>query len=265
MWIFGSPRTGSTWLMRMLGDLPGVVQVDEPYIGAHLGPWAAGQTRGAGEPLQRVNDRFADHVGYVLGHERRPLWKPAVRTFILELVEGLSGQGPQTPSFVVIKEPNGSQGADVIMECLPRARLLFLTRDGRDVLGSLIRAEGVEGRPPDRRLAWLESRARAWRFRSEVVSRAFADHPEQLRLRVRYEDLVEDPARELGRIVRWLGADLPADKVATIASHHRRTGAAARRGRAGLTDEELARIVTEIGPMLAELGYEGPGGTSSDN
>jgi hypothetical protein len=38
-WIFGSSRSGSTWLLRMLSELEGVVPIDDPHLGHHLGVW----------------------------------------------------------------------------------------------------------------------------------------------------------------------------------------------------------------------------------
>ena len=37
MWIVGSPRTGTTWLLRMLGSYAEAATLDEPQIGTHLG------------------------------------------------------------------------------------------------------------------------------------------------------------------------------------------------------------------------------------
>jgi len=38
-WIFGSSRSGSTWLLRMLSQLERVVPIDDPHLGHHLGVW----------------------------------------------------------------------------------------------------------------------------------------------------------------------------------------------------------------------------------
>ena len=38
-WIFGSSRSGSTWLLRMLSSLDAVVPIDDPHLGHHLGVW----------------------------------------------------------------------------------------------------------------------------------------------------------------------------------------------------------------------------------
>jgi LPS sulfotransferase NodH len=39
VWIFGSSRSGSTWLLKMLAELDGVTAVDDPHLGHHLGVW----------------------------------------------------------------------------------------------------------------------------------------------------------------------------------------------------------------------------------
>src|SRR5688572_16983136 len=36
VWMLGSPRSGSTWLLHLLARLTGASAVDEPLIGAHL-------------------------------------------------------------------------------------------------------------------------------------------------------------------------------------------------------------------------------------
>ena len=122
---------------------------------------------------------------------------------------------------VVIKEPNGSHGADLIMALLPRARLIFLVRDARDVIDSLMDAmsggwldEPHMGRldTPEQRLAFARSEARVWLERTRAVERAFDAHDPELRWKLRYEDLRTDtvgtaPARGLARY-STIGAEL---------------------------------------------------------
>jgi hypothetical protein len=36
-WIFGSSRSGSSWLLCMLPSLDGVASIDDPHLGHHLG------------------------------------------------------------------------------------------------------------------------------------------------------------------------------------------------------------------------------------
>ena len=37
VWIFGAARTGSTWLSRMMGELPGHAVWKEPLVGSLFG------------------------------------------------------------------------------------------------------------------------------------------------------------------------------------------------------------------------------------
>src|SRR4051794_27467777 len=39
VWVLGSPRSGSTWLLQLLGEHEAVVPVNEPLIGWFLGPF----------------------------------------------------------------------------------------------------------------------------------------------------------------------------------------------------------------------------------
>ena len=48
------------------------------------------------------------------------------------------------PEFV-IKDPNASHAAHAMAQLLPRARLIYLVRDGRDVVDSHVHAYGEGG------------------------------------------------------------------------------------------------------------------------
>src|SRR3954447_19257810 len=39
VWVFGSPRSGSTWLLQLLGGHDAVVPINEPLIGWYIGPF----------------------------------------------------------------------------------------------------------------------------------------------------------------------------------------------------------------------------------
>ena len=39
IWVACSPRSGSTWLLNLLGLHPNVVMMNEPLIGRYLGPF----------------------------------------------------------------------------------------------------------------------------------------------------------------------------------------------------------------------------------
>ena len=83
------------------------------------------------------------------------------------------------------------------MAAMPRSRLLFLLRDGRDVVDSDLAANkqgswigrefpGARGISPAERLDFVVQSAHKWLWRTEVVQAAFAAHPGPKQM-VRYE------------------------------------------------------------------------------
>src|SRR5215207_9772585 len=104
VWIFGAPRTGSTWLSRMMGELEGHTRWNEPLVGALFG--------------NLYYDRAPHRRGrnFVLGGKRET-WLPAVRTFVLQVTR--LKRPDVGDDHLVVKEPNGSIGAPLLMEALP--------------------------------------------------------------------------------------------------------------------------------------------------
>ena len=81
IWIFGSPRSGSTWLMALLRSVEGVLGINEPLIGAHLG-YAAGAAIGVeansaeGVPAWRGIDLFTEREDYFFSEPYASTWLP---------------------------------------------------------------------------------------------------------------------------------------------------------------------------------------------
>jgi len=113
-------------------------RLNEPLIGLHLAPFTSDRPASYAEDFAEGNCTFnriaREARGYFFNDERQADWLPALRGLLLARFRSRHGE------VVVIKEPNGSQAADMIMRALPRVRLLFLLRDGRDVIDSLLDA-----------------------------------------------------------------------------------------------------------------------------
>ena len=286
VWIFGSPRTGSTWLLRMLAEAPapGVAPINETWAG-ELFNRTFGWHQDGTLKIASSAESHASLPGWVFAPEREPLWRPLMRAFLLEgfehqLVHGQAQTDWPRP-HVVVKEPNTSEAADTLVKVLPRSRVLFLSRDGRDVVDSMLDLFTTAGWGPPEELGWdglpLEERhnfvlgtAANWVYRMDVVERACELIGPEAVLRVRYEDLFSATAAELIRIARWIGLEASEDWAAEVARRyaferipeeergsgkfHRAATPGLWRQNMGAAEQELLNEV--MGDKLRELGYE---------
>ncbi len=189
---------------------------------------------------------------------------------------------PPDDPLLVIKEVNGSHAADLISPLFPRSRMILLVRDGRDAVDSLVDANRPDGwltklrwrggafqNEQDRR-AFVRRDSLNWRARITACLLAFEKHDPQLRVKVRYEDLLVGTERRLAELTRWLGLPFGPQRMSMIAAEHAfdktpepgrgpgKLWRAARPGawREGLTPEEQQTANEVMGPVLARLGYE---------
>lgn len=282
MWIFGSSRSGSTWLLRMLASLEGVVPIDDPHLGHHLGVWRpislAWATAEQAPDLTTLDRVKRDKDGYFFCDRYRDAWHPALRRLIVDRFDAQVADTATGPDpMVVVKEP-GSHVADILLSLFPGSHLVFLLRDGRDVVDSWLAAyrtgswalpEGAFPVTDAGREALVRWQSEVWAFRTDVVQHAYAAHPADRRILVRYEDLVADPGRELARLADHLPIAATADRLAAAVAEHafdavpamakgeRREIRSASPGgwRENLTPAEHAVMHEVMGAKLAELGY----------
>jgi hypothetical protein len=288
VWVLGSPRSGSTWLLRMLAEHEAVVPINEPLIGWYLGPfltdlpgWSASGLDHSNFTLRKVQAKkrdqfFADEFSDVV----QPALAAMIRRRFAAHLAHYPPRGTSTRARIVIKEPNGSQSADVLLGALPKSSLLFLLRDGRDVVDSELSANlkggwisaqfpGGSGISDSQRLDFVARSAQRWLWRTETVEEAYDSHPGPTRM-VKYEDLLTDPAAHLRAILEWL--DLPLEQpelVAILEKHEFDRLPVESRGKdkffraaspglwqTNLTPEEQSTVHEILGEKLQALGYE---------
>ena len=278
VWILGSPRTGSTWLGEILGEPRGHALWKEPFFGVVL----------------NFRNNLA-HRGYInskqflLGEPYRDVWVGSMRRLFLDVGQAkFPNISPR--HHLVIKEPNGSMSAPLILEAFPESKLVFLVRDSRDVVASLLDAaeEGswygydrfeasvadavLRGGSPD--LAenrsddeFVGRLARNYVDNVSAVKEAYARHPDGAKVLIRYEDLRATPIDCVSYICDSLGIEVDREQLEQAVERHafenipqenRGQGKFHRRATPGGWREDLtpeqARTVEEItGPLLREF------------
>lgn len=288
-WIFGSSRSGSTWLTKMLADLdPHVVAIDDPHLGHHLGVWRPiSLAWGAAEETPQLTTLAAvkaDHESYFFSERYREAWEPALRDlvsarFMAQVTHETPAGSDPSNRVAVVKEP-GSQAAGLLLSLFPESSLVFLLRDGRDVVDSWVDAYrdgswaiggGAFPAADGGRIALVRWLSSVWSYRTSAVLEAFDAHPRERRVLVRFEDLRRRTCAELERIactLRLTTASDALDRVAELHSFERLpasktgTGSVTRSGGSGgwrdnLTPDEQAAMMEIMGPQLERLGYAG--------
>jgi hypothetical protein len=273
VWIFGAARTGSTWLSEMMGELRGHIVWREPLVGALFGNLYY-------ERAKHLIGKPGKH--YILGDGYRDSWLNSIRTFFLKEATGRFSEAAGPSNYLVVKEPNGSFGAPLLMEALPESRMILLIRDPRDVLASSMDARRKGGwryenrnkgdqkretpadKDPD---AFVRGRARSYLQRIEKTKQAYEAHLGR-KVLVKYEELRANTLSEMKRIYSALKIPVDEGELAkavekrsweNIPEEEKGPGKKRRKATAGGWQEDLtpkqARIVEEITRPLLEEFY----------
>ena len=280
VWIFGSGRSGNTWLSSMMGDIEGHAVWREPNVGFLFGymyyVWAHEGQRGA--------------KNFILGRHKES-WLRSIRNFVLDEARTrfptLSDSG-----YLVVKEPNGSVGAPLLMEALPESRMILLVRDPRDVAASTMDAR--------RRGGWSYERNKKLYLKGQRIPAdddpdAFVENPANQYMRnvgnsklayeahrgrkalVKYEDLRADTLATMKHIYSSLGIPVDQGELARVVEKHswenipeenKGEGKFYRKAtpegwREDLTPEQAKTVERITAPLLEELYPDGGRSESS--
>lgn len=306
--IVGRGKSGTSWLMRTFDAHPEILCRGE---GRFFGlDWKRDDL--AGEQQVNVPPRTlhgaineSEYLRYWL---QRSVWSRdgdteehlaaitrAATEYLLKRRLAESGKsivGDKTPLLTpeVVRE---------MSEVFPDAKVIHIVRDGRDVTVSAVhhqwnkskdrggslrmsaadraRREAYQSDPASTSMFTeeaLRGRARAWR---NFVGRAVEDGPRLLGenyAEVRYEDLLQHPGREVGRLLKFLGAAADEQTVEQCVSKtsfeklsrgrkpgEEDTTSFFRKGIAGdwknaFTERDREIFDEEAGALLERLGYE---------
>jgi Sulfotransferase family len=220
IWIFGTGRTGSTWLAAMMEEPEGHDVWFEPRVGTVF-------------DSQRLQRHGGKH--FILASQYRDVWLRSIRNFILE---GANARFPelagQDGGYLAVKEPGGSVGAGLIMEALPESGMVLLVRDPRDVVASWLdatrkggwqtrrrgeggrRAESLAETNPN---AFVRRHADAYLQHVGSARQAYEAHGGR-KVVVRYEDLRADTLGTMKRMYGVLGVPVDEERLAHAIEKH---------------------------------------------
>jgi Sulfotransferase family len=181
--LIGAPRSGTTWLQRILAAHAAIVSPPETelftrYLAPGVEAFERSLQRDDGGPTPRRLKGLAT----VLTRDEFDDW---ARELVVRTLGGALAAKP-TASVVLEKTPGHTHQFDVIERYAPNSRYLHLVRDGRDVAASLVAA----GRGWGYRWAPTAVGPAAEMWRDHVRAGQAAVHAAGERgLEVRYEDL----------------------------------------------------------------------------
>lgn len=197
IFVVGCPRSGTTYLQRLLASLPGVKTGQETHIfGFFIRPLVKSwrdlvkfmevDTRGGvGLPCYIDESKFKDLLRY----------------FLFQLLK-LITKGLKDDEIFIDKTPQNAFHVEMIKDLLPEARFIHMLRDPRDVVSSLLAANRSWGSE------WAPGNARdcaiLWRKHVKTFRTSIKHIPSTHYYELKYEELVKDPLKSISAICKFL-------------------------------------------------------------
>jgi hypothetical protein len=195
VFIVGSPRSGTTWLQRLLAAHPVVTTGQESevilYVASQLRIWkremegARNGRRGIGLPCYFEESEF----------------RSLLHSYLLQLLKPMTS-GLSPGEIFLEKTPSHALYISEIMDFLPNSKIIHLLRDPRDVTASIVAASRGWG------ANWAPSNAGGaasmWVQHVAAVQMAKPHVPPSQFLEIRYETLSAETERTLQKIAEFL-------------------------------------------------------------
>jgi len=270
LFIVGSGRSGNTLFRRLLMERYDIFIPPETYVlprmvldslRTHKLGWASrvDMTLSFLEHHPEFTTFACDSLRpYALDAKNWSAQHRNLEELLIGLYRFLATASNMDSAWVGDKTPLNTLWLGVIGQAFPKARYIYLLRDGADVSVSYVKS-GSYRELCDAGLRWVDSH-NCW----EAFKRNL---PQSRYLEVRYEDLVKDPDGVLDAAVH-LGIPSRNAKISvhhklgdvSCREHHAKVSAAVDtssigKGRASLTPDERANLSKVLNTHLLRLGY----------
>jgi LPS sulfotransferase NodH len=205
--LVGCPRSGTTWLQKLLASHPRIRSGEEShFFSLYVGP-----------QLRAWNDQKTRHFNGGMGHAAGPQAYFHEEEFLAILQNYLSAllkpitDSLQPDEWFLEKTPSHALYIPEIKELLPDCRFIHLMRDCRGVVASLITASrswGASWAPSSAKFAaamWVQHVEAVQTGAKNLSSREFRE--------IRYEELWNSPLHILKGLADWLGVPWSEDAI----------------------------------------------------
>jgi Sulfotransferase domain len=269
VWLASYPKSGSTWLRAFLHNF--LRPSDRPYDINRLGDFTANESEAA---HYRAHDpRPASQLSLAEIQKLRPKVHRDLTRLAPDLVFAKTHNAVLLAEGVPLLSPEVTAGAIYIVRD-PRAVALSYSRHLGWSIDRTIEFMANDGAATGQDDRHVFERLASWS--SHVASWTQQPNPQQLVLR--YEDMLADPQKSFGTVIRFLGREPPAGRLDRAirfsrfeelqaqeqrAGFNERPGSAASffaNGRAdawreALTTEQVEHIAERHGAQMRRFGY----------
>ena len=262
VFIVGAPRSGTTWLQRMISEHPLVASVDPEltWFSRYLPPALGNFER---EKQHIDNGDWKQGLPILFTPEEFMLGLRELTGVVYERVL----RTRPSATHIVDKHPNYANHMATIARMLPQAKFIHIIRDGREVAASMISAAKREHFGAGE----VRGAAEDWSRFTQNARKSGKEFGPLRYMEVRYEALLKDDGTLLGQVFAFMGLPMEPTEATAIVERNafaKKTFSAAdpkRKANPGQTWKdrmdlrERYRFHRVAGPVLEELGYAQPG------
>ena len=244
VFIAGCPRSGTTWLQRLIASHPMIRTGQESFVI----PWYV-------HPVaQRWKKELKNPVPAAIGlsaYLNESQGKELIKQYVQMLMNSVTGD--LQPGMVFLeKTPDNSFYIQEIMEYLPKAKIVHIIRDGRNVVASLLAASKTWGFKPWGNLN-AYSAAKLWVSHLDAVRHSQQIVPSGQFFELKYESLLDSAEEILEAIFRFIGVEWSKEQIKEAVERNSLSSESEQRTKLEIRGEKAQRLNSE-GRIVAEFG-----------